>query len=480
MILRALLLFFFTCLSQAGEKPNILILTADDLSASSVGAFGGKLPGLTPHIDRLAAEGIRFEKARVITSICQPSRQALMTGVLPHRQGAPGFFPIREFVPTIGDHLKPQGYYLGAINKLNHMQPEKRFRWDRVSKPGEVPEGRAPKANAELVREMIRSAAAQKAPFFINCNSQDPHRPFHEGEGWTDKYRKNPKIEPPSRIYTAAEVSVPGFLPDLPEIREEMAHYSNSVKRLDDTVGLVLKVLEEEGVAQNTLVMFWSDHGMAFPFSKSTLYPEAMRTPWIVRWPGHVKPGVVDGAHYITSLDMVPTLLDILDLQVPEIVDGKSFLALLRGEEQFHREDVITVFHGRAEEARYESRAVEKDGWLYIFNAWSLETDRGKVYQMESMDGLSFAAMEKAAATDPKIADRVKMLLYRAPEELYHLAKDPHCLSNVAKQKAELPRMNAMREQLDSWMRAKEDELLPFHRSYLSKVKGSFRADGTK
>jgi N-sulfoglucosamine sulfohydrolase len=478
--MRYILLSLLSLSIAYAEKPNILVITADDLSASTVGAFGGKVKDLTPNIDRLAAEGMRFSKGSVITSICQPSRQALMTGVLPHRQGAPGFFPIREFVPTMGDHLKPQGYYLGAINKLNHMLPQSRFRWDRASVPGEVPEGRAPKATAALVREMIRSAAAAKAPFFINCNSQDPHRPFHEGHGWTAKYSKDPKIEQPSHLYTAADVSVPAFLPDLPDIREEMVHYTNSVKRLDDTVGLLLQVLEEEGLAQNTLVMFWSDHGMAFPFSKSTLYPEAIRTPWIIRWPGKVKAGVVETEHYISSLDFVPTVLDILDLPVPAIVDGRSFLPLLRGEKQFHRSDLVTVFHGRAEEARYESRAVEKDGWLYIFNAWTLEATRGKVYQMESMDGLSYAAMEKAAASDPKIAARVDLLLHRVPEELYQLSTDPHCLTNRAKQKQELPRMNAMREHLDGWMKQKQDELLPFHRSYLSKVKGSFRADGIK
>jgi N-sulfoglucosamine sulfohydrolase len=99
---------------------------------------------------------------------------------------------------------------------------------------------------------------------------------------------------------------------------------------------------------------------------------------------------------------------------------------------------------------------------------------------MESMDGLSFAAMEKAAATDPAIAKRVKMLVQRQPEELYHIAEDPACLKNCSGHKKELERLNAFREHLDGWMKAKEDDLLPFHRSYLTKVKGAYRADATR
>src|SRR5262249_35448378 len=133
----------------------------------------------------------------------------------------------------------------------------------------------------------------------------------------------------PSRIYKPEEILIPGFLPDLADVRKEMSQYYSSAHRCDETVGQVLRALKESGLEENTLVMFLSDNGISMPFAKSNCYLTSTRTPWIVRWPGKVKAGVVEDQHMISGIDYMPTILETLGLAAPAGMDGRSFLPLL-------------------------------------------------------------------------------------------------------------------------------------------------------
>ncbi|MFT5906221.1 MAG: N-sulfoglucosamine sulfohydrolase [Cryomorphaceae bacterium] len=145
------------------------------------------------------------------------------------------------------------------------------------------------------------------------ANSHDPHRPFYgnDPEKWyTKKGSKKPATLKPSKVFKPEEIVVPGFLPDIPDVRLKIAEYFSSVRRCDDTVGALLKMLDETGVANNTLVIFLSDNGMAFPFAKTNRYLQSTRTPFLVRWPENIKAGNVEKTQMISRIDITPTILE--------------------------------------------------------------------------------------------------------------------------------------------------------------------------
>ena len=280
----ALLLFTWGSPLVAGDKPlNLLIVTADDMNADS-GGWNGNTLGVTPILDAFAKGAHRFINSHVTVPICQPCRSALMTGRVPHRNGALGFNPIRRDVPTLVEILRDAGYYTAVIAKAVHMAPAEKFPWHAV---GDQALGKQPTKFAEKFREMLTAVAKEKKPFFINANICDPHRPFINGTG------KNVKADDPLdgvRVFKPTEVSVPAFLEDLPRVREEVAKYYTSVSRFDVAFGLVLKELTAAGRDADTVVVFLSDHGMSFPFSKATVYYNGTWSPVLVRYPGQKDP----------------------------------------------------------------------------------------------------------------------------------------------------------------------------------------------
>ena len=136
-------------------------------------------------------------------------------------------------------------------------------------------------------------------------------------------------------------------------------------------MGRLLDALDDTGMANSTLVMFLSDHGMAFPFAKTNVWLNSTRTPWVVRWPGVVEGGQVDTEHFISAIDYMPTVLDALDVDIPAGVNGRSFLPVLQGDDQDGRDLVFTQFHETSARREYPMRSVQDARFGYIFNAWS-------------------------------------------------------------------------------------------------------------
>jgi N-sulfoglucosamine sulfohydrolase len=439
------------------QKVNILLITADDMNWDSPGCFGGKTPDVTPNIDRLASQGMRFMHAHITIAVCTPSRSVLLTGRYPHRNGAEGFQRIREQVPTLSALLHEAGYLCGIIGKP--LGQQEKFMWSSMciykGKRDEDMWGRDPNIYYRYAKNIFEQAVAAKQPFFLMANSYDPHRPFHGSDEAKKRFGRGPReIIDPSRIYRPEEVGVPGFLPDLPDIRQEIAQYYSSVRRCDDTVGMILRALRETGFEDNTLVMFLSDNGMSFPFAKTNCYLHSTRTPWIVRWPGRIKPDAIDNQHLISGIDFMPTVLEATGLAQPKDMDGFSFLPILQGERQKGRDMVFTQFHHIHGRNPYPMRCVETMKFSYIFNPWS---NGERIYNAEPLSGLTFKTMIKQAATDQKIADRVKMLQYRTVEESYDLEKDPDALHNLIEDPAYKDEIDKLRKELLDWMKRTSD-----------------------
>ncbi len=445
---------------------NFLLITADDMNYNSPGMMGCGVDDVTPNIDRLADEGLRFEQAHVTVSVCQPSRQCMMTGRYPHNSGAPGFDPISLEVPTLQERLREAGYVNGILSKVDHLAPLEKFCWDFVVRKTELRQGRYPELYYQRAKEFFETVRREGRPFFLMANSNDPHRPF----AGSDQEKAagaagGVKFPPASRYYRPEEVEVPGFLPDIPEVRLEVAEYFTSVRRCDETVGQVLRALGESGFEDDTLVMFLSDNGMAFPFAKTNCYLTSTKTPWIVRFPGKVAPGRVDAEHFISGIDYAPTILEAANLPPLDGMDGRSFLPLLTAGRQEGRERVFTIFNTTYAKGAYPMRCIQDRRYGYIFNAWS---DGQTAFRNESQSGRSFKAMEAAAASDPAIDRRVRMFLYRVREELYDFAADPDALSNLIDDPAHIETVRRMREALLEAMCSSSDPLADTFRAHLA------------
>ena len=470
-------LFPFSCLflhfaaifpatrATAAEPMNVLYITVDDMNWDSIGAFGCKVSDITPNIDRLATQGMRFEHGHVTIAICQPTRAVWMTGRYPHNSGALGFDRIKRGVPTLVEALQKAGYYTGIMAKTGHVVPSRRAAFSESIAANQLGNGRDPKKYHAQASSFLANAKQAGKPFFLMANAQDPHRPFagsaqEAARKKTDQNSNNDQygggFPGASRTYQPDEITVPGFLPDIPDVRQELSEYFTSVHRADEVVGAVLKALDESGQADRTLVMFVSDHGMPLPFAKTNVWYNSTRTPWIVRWPGVVKPGSFDKRHFISGIDFTPTVLDALGLEPLEAMDGRSFLPVLKGQQQDGRDHVFTHINTIASKKAYPMRSVQDARFGYIYNAWS---DGKTVFRNESQSGLTMRAMNRAAKDSPQIAARVKHFVYRTQEEFYDYSTDPDALHNLINDPAYADQIAHHRKLMLAEMKASKDYL---------------------
>ena len=453
-----------TAFRKFADRPtgrlNILLITADDMNWDTPGCYGKALAdNITPNIDRLAAEGMRFNYAHVTVAACQPCRSSLMTGRYPHRNGAEGFEPIHNDIPTLTEQLHKAGYINGIFTKAGHLAPDEKFCWSVSRSEKAMAFGRDPKKYYQLSKEFFQLAEKNGQPFFLMANSSDPHRPLFEDGDEPDFYNEKQRQEfaQPSRIYKSDEITMPGFLPDIPVVREDVRRYYCSARRCDDSVGEILRALRECGREKDTLVMFVSDHGMPFPFAKANCYLNSTRVPWLVRWPGVVKAEAVDNRHFISVIDFMPTILDAVGLGKPEGMDGFSFVPLLLGKRQKGRDKVFTQFHEGVARKRLPMRCVQNRKYGYIFNPWS---DGEKFYSIGYTNRAAWKAMVAAAETDPDIAARVEMFKYRTVEEFYDFENDPDALHNLIDQPGYGKEIDKIRRQLLDWMKRTNDPAL--------------------
>ncbi|MDG1897809.1 MAG: sulfatase [Fuerstiella sp.] len=437
--------------AMAKGRPNILLFTADDLHAESLGAYGGRPGDLTPNLDAFAASAMTFNRAHVNAAICAPCRAIIATGRYSHRSGAMGFMKAREDVPDIVTTLQNDGYVAGIFGKVGHSTPKTSMRWGYHFDQKELGNGRNPEIYYQRSRTFLEQTKREGKPFYFMVNSHDPHRPYCNPE----KLTKGASM--PSRTFDPAEVSVPGFLPDLPGVRNELAHYLNSTRRLDDTFGRVMQALRESGLEDNTLVIFMSDNGIAVPFAKCNAWFHSSRTPMLARWPGTIDAGTTNDHDFVSTVDLFPTFMEVSGVAGPDGLDGRSFLPLLKQQSQADRRYVFTQIDSKAGGDAVPMRSVQSGEYGYIYNPFS----DGKHWYRNNNEGKTMAAMQAAAKTDPDIAARINLFRYRVSEEFYDLKNDPDCLHNLIDRPDLQPSIQLLQAQLVAHMTRTNDPMLP-------------------
>ena len=459
-----------TVLAEAAGKPNsknrpfnVLFITADDMNGFMPGWMGNPLKP-TPNMDAFAATAHRFVENYDAAPICQPSRQAMLTGLWPNRSGGLGFNPIRNGVPTLATVLKKHGYFVAALNKLSHMQPQSCFPWDYSMDDS----GRNPPMIEDQVTEAIKRA--QGKPFLIVCNSHDPHRPWPALKPGSEAAAHGPRwasegspIDDVSHKITPEQVTVPSFLEDLPPIRDEIALYSNAVQRLDIAFGKAMAALQASGEMERTIVLFVSDHGMPFPLSKATCYRNGSWCPLTIRWPGMGAPQTF--REMTQSIDIMPTLLDILGFEKPEM-DGRSLLPLIKGEQQDHRDYIINNVNGVADGSQFPMRVVQTKTSALMVTPWS--NGKNRLSGIDSMSGLTLKAMEEAAKTNPRIKKRVDQYLIGYPMAFYDLVADPDQRENAINNPAHRAEIKRLQDILMNYMVTTNDPQLENYKAILA------------
>jgi N-sulfoglucosamine sulfohydrolase len=453
-------------LPAATPRPNILFIVSED-NGPELGCYGDPY-ARTPVLDRLAAEGVRFERAYVAQAGCSQSRASFMTGLHPHQHGQIGlatwgFRMYRSETPNLPRSLKAAGYRTGIVGKL-HINPESAFPFDFHEITGGNFARRNLRDYAKHAETFIR---AGEQPFFLSVNYPEAHAPWlRQVDGL------------PAQPQTGRDVrALPYFGIDPPGLREMVADYYNCISRLDTLVGELLAVLQRSGKAENTLVVYLGDHGADFLRGKRTCYEGGVRIPLILRWPGHAKPQVRE--ELVSTVDLLPTVLAAAGAAPAPGLAGRPLQPLLAGGPAEWRTHLFTEWHTHGAAGNYHpQRAVRTDRYKLIENLLpdtlnpdyagtfhKLEGDAAGRGQADFKGGLPRAVVGAA----PHVRAAYAVMETPPRFELYDLQSDPHEFRNLAGLPAHAAILSNLASQLTAWRQETGDPLLnPVHLARLT------------
>lgn len=438
------------------KLPNLVLVIADDLSWDDSSPYGHDSI-LTPNLQRLADEGMRFDNAFVTISSCSPSRASMITGRYPHQTDAEELhWPVPKEQTTFVEKLKEKGYWTAAAGKW-HLGDEIRDRFDEIretdtsgfqlpageaGKEGkfvETLEGEAQSGCADWIPLLRDRPAGQ--PFFLWLAALDPHRPYHEAI-----------VPEPAR---PEEIRVPPYHPDTPAVRNDYMLYYDEITRLDKYVGMLMDELDAQGVAENTLILFISDNGRPFPRDKTTLYDSGIKTPWIVRWPATVAPGSVCG-RLVSTVDIAKTFLKLGGIEnIGQTFEGVDVSPLFTDPEKPLRDYVFAEKNWHDFEDHV--RAVRNERYKYLRNGYP---DLPQTPSADSLRSPTFVELQRLQERDELTdAQKACFLQPRPAEELYDTKQDPHELTNLATDERYGTVLQAMRAALDDWEKRTGDSV---------------------
>ncbi|MDG2221150.1 MAG: sulfatase [Rubripirellula sp.] len=440
----------------SAEQPNVLLIVSED-NGPEVGCYGDQY-AKTPHLDRLADEGIRFDRAYVPQAGCSQSRASFLTGLYPHQHGQVGlatwgFRMYRKDTPNLPRRLKAAGYRTGLIGKL-HINPAAAF-------PFDMHEIKSANFQRSQLSDYEKHAAefinAGAEPFFLSVNYPDAHDP------WLKQVDGLPK-EP----LTKDDVQVMPYMGvDTPELREMVADYYNCMSRLDSLVGDLLHTLERSGKADNTIVIYIGDHGADMLRGKRTCYEGGLRIPMMMRWPNHITPQVRE--ELVSTLDLMPTLIQATGARSLVDLPGSKLQPLFRPGPADWRTHFFAEYHTHAAAPNYfPQRSLRSDRYKLIESLLpnTIHPDYDKTIQKLHGDytGQKYLGTLNLNATIAATNDEVRQayeLMRKPPRyQLYDLQQDPYEFNNLANDPKHTEVLNELKQRLNQYRSETNDPLL--------------------
>jgi N-sulfoglucosamine sulfohydrolase len=429
--------------SASSTRPNIVWISNEDMSPH-IGAYGDKL-ARTPVLDRLARESIRYERAFTTAPVCAPSRAAIITGMYQTSIGAQHMRTTEDRVPELPgpylavpphyvkafpEYLRAAGYFTSNRAKTDYQFGEPFTIWDDVG------------AGAHW-----RNRPDKSQPFFSVFNLNVTHE--------SQIFPSSPARKGKALITDLERVIVPPYYPDTPLIRQELARMYDNIADMDTQVGEILKQLDADGLADNTIVFYWSDHGDGVPRSKRSLYDSGLRVPLMIRAP-EMSAAIANTANdqLVSMIDLAPTVLALAGVEIPAHLQGR----VLIGPQAASRVPEYVFAARDRMDIEYDMMRSARDGrFLYIRNfAPELPYAGHIIYRNQSAIMQEWLRLQAERALTGAAA--LWMRTSRPAEELYDTMSDPHQIRNLASEMAHADRLERMRKAVTDWMARTNDQ----------------------
>lgn len=424
---------------KGATKPNIIVIMADDLDSRQLSCYGGENIN-TKNIDALAKEGLKFNQIITSEAMCIPTRASLFTGLYPLRHGAyQNHKPVNSNLKSVAHYLGDLGYKVGLTGKDHVTKPKSVFPFQIV--PGFEPNCVA--ATDEYFLDSIKTFISQKdKPYCLFVMSINPHAPWTVGD--------------PSE-FSPEKLKLPPHWVDTRLTRDQFCKYLAEVRRLDNQVGDMMRLLRETGQDKNTVVIFLGEQGPQFPGGKWTVWDNGAKSSMIVKWPGKVIPKTETPA-IVQYEDITPTLIDIAGGKAIPGLDGQSFLRVIKGKSNSHREYAYLIHNNIPEGPAYPSRGI-RDGNYKLINNLSPERSYYIKYMMNtSNDKLAWSTWVKEAESDPHAKNLTRRIANRPAVEFYDIRKDPYELNNLTGNKEYEDIIQKYDSKLKEWMEQQGDK----------------------
>ncbi len=430
-------LMFFGAQAQTAKRPNIIWISTEDMSPR-LGCYGDNTVP-TPNIDKLAAEGQKYTQVFTTAGVCAPSRNAIATGRIQTSNGAHNMrttmdtFPLQTGLPKqysvvmpvgvkhFAEYLRAEGYYCTNNAKTDYQFEDIPTIWDEVG----------PKAHYKN--------RAQNQPFFAVFNSMITH----ESQIWArakNPLRVNPKT-----------VVLPPFYPENDSIRLDVARHYSNISEMDDWVGTLTKELEQADLLENTIIMFWSDHGDGLPYIKREITDKGLRIPLIVRFPKNSNfigqlPKGSSSNRLISAIDLPASVLSLAEIKPPANMQGKAFLGTYMASKA-HK--YVFAARDRMDSEYDRVRSVHDGRFQYIYNFFP-ERPR---YQNVSFRTAQAGMREILRLNDAGQLNDIQAQWFqnKPQEEFYDVKSDPHQLNNLINDPTLRPKIEAFRQAFKTW-----------------------------
>ncbi|WP_230981257.1 sulfatase family protein [Echinicola salinicaeni] len=411
------------------EKTNIVFFLADDCTKWDLSTYGSK-DAITPTIDWLAENGLKFNRAYQSAPMCSPTRHAIMTGMYPVRTGAyPNHTYVREDVKSTVDYLNPLGYRV-ALSGKRHILPKEVFDYEYL----DGSETRELNPDFNKIDAFLKDAKAKEDNFCLYVCSTEPHSPWNRGD---------------TTLFDKEKITLPPYLADTKSTRESFRNYLAEINYMDGQVKRVLELLKENDLDENTLFVFSSEQGNSFPFAKWTCYNAGLSTGMIAYWPGKIEKGMQSDAQ-VEYIDLLPTFIELAGGENPKGLDGKSLVPLLKGKDSsdfrkynFGIQTSRGIYFGPE---YYGIRSVSDGEYRLIVNLSPEVPFKNSVTERDKF------FKEWIASDDIQYQNLAHRYQYRPKIELYNDQKDPYNLNNLAIQAGYGEKINELYGSLMEWM----------------------------